>query len=153
MLFTLAQLRKLPMPYKFQDDINIKDDLVGVEGILDIQNLIINGTISLIDDDSYKIAFNLKCTLVLESAISLKEIPYELDIDFTEYFSKEDDDESFMINGQTLDTKEAIITNILINKPVNISGSDEVFYDEDDTFEDDEEDNINEAFKSLKDLL
>ena len=153
MRFTLAQLNKLQLPYEFIDDVDLKDDLIGLEGILDIKSLNVKGKIKSEFNGIYKIGFDLQCVLVLECAISLKPVEYEIETSFDEEFSLNENDDCFLINGQTLDTKEAIITNILINKPVNISGSDELFYDEDDTFEDDEEDNINEAFKSLKDLL
>ena len=55
------------------------------------------------------------------------------------------------IEGQTLDTKEAIISIILENKPA--SQSNESFEDQNDDFDEEEDKGINPAFASLKDLL
>ena len=67
-------------------------------------------------------------------------------------FLQSDDtiEEAFIITGQTLDTKEAVVTNVLIQKPMTV-------YAEGISFEDEgsieEEDTINPAFAKLKDLL
>ena len=89
---------------------------------------------------------------MLECAISLKPVEYEIETSFDEEFSLNENDDCFLINGQTLDTKEAIITNLLINKPVRVISDGESFDDEDDHFED-EETVSNNPFESLKDLL
>lgn len=152
MRFTLAQLNKLQLPYEFIDDVDLKDDLIGLEGILDIKSLNVKGKIKSEFNGIYKIGFDLQCVLVLECAISLKPVEYEIETSFDEEFSLNENDDCFLINGQTLDTKEAIITNLLINKPVRVIADGESFDDEDDHFEE-EETPSNNPFKSLKDLL
>lgn len=152
MRFTLAQLNKLQLPYEFIDDVDLKDDLIGLEGILDIKSLNVKGKIKSEFNGIYKIGFELQCVLVLECAISLKPVEYEIETSFDEEFSLNENDDCFLINGQTLDTKEAIITNLLINKPVRVIADGESFEDEDDHFED-EETVSNNPFESLKDLL
>ncbi len=152
MRFTLAQLNKLQLPYEFIDDVDLKDDLIGLEGILDIKSLNVKGKIKSEFNGIYKIGFDLQCVLVLECAISLKPVEYEIETSFDEEFSLNENDDCFLINGQTLDTKEAIITNLLINKPVRVISDGESFDDEDDHFED-EETVSNNPFESLKDLL
>ena len=152
MRFTLAQLNKLQLPYEFIDDVDLKDDLIGLEGILDIKSLNVKGKIKSEFNGIYKIGFDLQCVLVLECAISLKPVGYEIETSFDEEFSLNENDDCFLINGQTLDTKEAVITNLLINKPVRVISDGESFDDEDDHFED-EETVSNNPFESLKDLL
>lgn len=152
MRFTLAQLNKLQLPYEFIDNVDLKDDLIGLEGILDIKSLNVKGKIKSEFNGIYKIGFDLQCVLVLECAISLKPVEYEIETSFDEEFSLNENDDCFLINGQTLDTKEAIITNLLINKPVRVISDGESFDDEDDHFED-EETVSNNPFESLKDLL
>lgn len=150
MKFALAELNKLKFPYHFEEEMDLKEDLVGLEDILDIKDTKVSETMYYLSEGKYKIDFEVKSHLVVESAISLKEIPLDLNIAFTETFNTKDDDESFKINGQTLDTKEAVITNILINKPMSQSLEGEVLENE---MEEEKEEKINEAFKSLKDLL
>lgn len=149
MKFALAELQKFKFPYEFSETLDLSADLVGIEDILAVSNTEVSGIIRYISDEKYKIDFIVKTKLILESSISLKEIPYDLNIEFSENFSYLDDDESFKFNGQTLDTKEAIITNILINKPMSQSLEDESFVSEGE----EETEYVNEAFKSLKDLL
>lgn len=154
MRFTLAQLRKFTMPYAFSDDVDLKS-LIGFESILDITNLKIEGVINRVDNETYEITFKLVCDLVLECAITLKPVPYHIDTEFKEIFATDESDEAFKIDGQTLDTQEAIITNLLINKPVNVYAEGASFTDEDEKFPDEveEERKVNPAFESLKDLL
>lgn len=151
MRFTLAQLRKFQMPYSFTED-EVFDELVGFEGIISIPKLHVEGIINRIDNETYEISFNLVSDLILECAITLKEVPYHIECSFKEIFATDESDEAFKINGQTLDTKEAIITNLLINKPMQVYADGAEFVDENEDFPE-EEKVKNPAFASLKDLL
>ena len=153
MRFTLSQLLKLPMPYEFSESLDLNDDLVGLEGILKVLSCNVKGIINRIDDENYEIDFHIESDLILECAISLNEVPYSVSTDCSETFSTTESDETFTISKQTLDTKEAVITNLLLAKPMNVYAPGVTFEDENDEFEEAEEDNINPAFASLKELL
>jgi uncharacterized metal-binding protein YceD (DUF177 family) len=150
--FTIAQLRKLSMPYQFSEDIDLSSDLNGLEDILKILSTHVTETVYNRGDDSYRIDFSIDCNLVLSDSITLEEIEYPIKVSASEVFStNEDEDDAFLIEGITLDTKEAIITNILCNKPMSITNyEDEISDVEEDNKEDD---HVNPAFASLKDLL
>ena len=152
MKFTIAQLRKLSMPYQFSEDIDLSSDLNGLEDILKVLSTHVTETIYNRGDDSYRIDFSIDCNLVLSDSITLEEIEYPIKVSASEVFStNEDEDDAFLIEGITLDTKEAIITNILCNKTMSITNSDIEINDvEEDSKEDD---HVNPAFASLKDLL
>ncbi len=152
MKVTLAALNKLGFPYHFEEDLDLTEDLKGLEDILKVNNTNVKGSIFKINEDTYKVSFKVSSSLVLESSISLKEVLFNLDINFEEYFTTDiNAEDAFVIEGQTLDTKEAVITNILINKPMSQSLADEEFESAEEVVE--EEPKVNEAFKSLKDLL
>ena len=91
----------------------------------------------------------------MEDSISLKEIPYLIETTAEEIFSTDASMEDvFVIDGITIDTKEAILTNILINKPMSVTNEEfESDFDEDEDVEEVSEEYINPAFASLKDLL
>ncbi len=151
MKFALAQLKKLNMPYHYSEELDLNPDLVGVEDILQVKETKVEGIINEIDKELYEINFQVSCNLILECAISLKEVPYTLNINFSEKFSTNPDyEDSFLIDKQTLDTKEAIITNILIAKPSKVYAPGVEFISDEEEIK---EENVNEAFKSLKDLL
>ena len=148
MRFTLAQLKKISMPYSYEETLDLSSDLNGSEDIIKCSPCDVKSTIMNRGDDTYKVAFNIKVILTLEDAVSLKQIDYPIEIDAEEIFSTDESDEdAFLIDGITLDTKEAIVANILINKPMSTTVED--FVSDDDT----EEEKINPAFASLKDLL
>ena len=150
MRFTLAQLRKFNMPYEYDEQIDLKSDLVGLEDIVDSSICNVHSVIRDRGDGSFKINFKINLTLTLEDAVSLSHIEFPIDIDAEEIFSDDESiEDAFLIEGITLDTKEAIVANILINKPMTTS-NEEFNSDIDD---EPKEEKINPAFASLKDLL
>ena len=150
MRFTLAQLRKFNMPYEYDEQIDLKSDLVGLEDIVDSSICNVHSVIRDRGDGSFKINFKINLTLPLEDAVSLSHIEFPIDIDAEEIFSDDESiEDAFLIEGITLDTKEAILANILINKPMTTSN--EEFNSDID--EEPTEEKINPAFASLKDLL
>lgn len=148
MRFTLAQLKKISMPYSYDEVLDLSADLDGLEDIIKTSPCEVSSTIMNRGDDTYKIVFKIKIILTLEDSVSLKHIDYPIDIDAEEIFSNDESNEdAFLIDGITLDTKEAIVANILINKPMSTTFED--FTSDDDS----KEEKINPAFASLKDLL
>ena len=152
MKFTLAQLRKYSMPYSFDESLDLSEELNGFEDIISAGPCNVHTVIRERGIDTYLLSFNIKVELKMQDAVTLEEIPYVIETAAEEIFTTDEEiEDAFIIDGITIDTKEAILTNILINKPMSVSDSD--FIDESEDFEESEEDNINPAFASLKDLL
>lgn len=153
MKFTIAQLRKLSMPYHFEEDIDLSSDLCGLEDIIKVTSCHVDSTIKDRGDGSYRIDFEINCNLVLSDSITLDEILYPVSTKTSEIFTTDDSiEDAFLIEGITLDTKEAIISAILCEKPMSITTSDmSGSVVEEDNEKD--EDKVNPAFASLKDLL
>ena len=150
MKFTLAQLRKLSFPYEYDETLDLSSELNGLEDILSSGLCKIHTAINLAGEEDYVLNFQIEIDLNVQDAISLKEIPLHLDITSKEVYSKDTErDDCTVIEGLTLDTREAIIAAILENKPMVTSN--EEF--EDEIVDEDEEEKINPAFASLKDLL
>ena len=150
MKWALAQLNKIQMPYTFDECLDLSE-LNGFENIKSIANVNVRTTIKEYGDDLYQCEFKIKADIELEDSVSLEVINYHIDTEATELYStNEDMDDATIIDTNTLDTKEAIIAAILSEKPVSISNYDFIDESDDDT---EEEDNINPAFASLKDLL
>ena len=150
MKFTLAQLRKLSFPYEYDETLDLSKELNGLEDILSSGLCNIHTAINLAGEEDYVLNFQIVIDLNVQDAISLKEIPLHLDITSKEVYSKDTErDDCTVIEGLTLDTREAIIAAILENKPM-VSSNEEF---EDEIVDEDEEEKINPAFASLKDLL
>jgi len=156
MRLALAQLRKLRFPYEMEEDMDLSEDLNGYEDIRESGIAHITYKITMLDTDKYLIHMNINIDLVLESAISLKPINKSIHAESDEVYMQDPPFESDInpFDGQTLDTKEAIITNILCEKPMRSILEGEEFESGDDVLDQEEDPNkINPAFASLADLL
>lgn len=151
MRLTLAQLRKLPMPYKCSEQLDLSVELNHFEDIISIQPIEVTYEIKERGIDTYLLNFHFDADLILECAITLEEVPYHIAADAEELFSTDESyEDAFIIENQTLDTKEAVLTNLLIQKPMKVTLEDASFEDEEN---DEVEEKINPAFAKLKDLL
>ena len=155
MKLTLAQLRKLQMPYRYSEELDLKEELVDFEDIIDTSLVHVDYEIRERGIDTYLVEFKYEVTLTMQCSITLNEVEYVISEEGSEIFSTTDEVEDvFLIEGQTLDTKEAILTNVLINKPMTVSTEGAEFIsDEEPEVEEFEEEQINPAFAGLKNLL
>ena len=154
MRFTLAQLRKLQMPYKVFEKLDLSADLDNFEDIIRTSNVEVNYEIRERGLDTYLVTFNFKVELIMQCSISLKEVPFTIEGNAEELFSTNDNlEDVFLIEGQTLDTYEAVLTNVLINKPMTVVAEGVDFESDEEPEEDTQEEKINPAFAKLKDLL
>ena len=148
MKFALAQLRKLSLPYTYEEELDLSSDLCGTEDILKCDTCYVKTTINMGGDDTYLCEFEIKINLTLEDSITLDEIPYNIDVNSSELYTKDETiEDATYLDTETLDTKEAIIQIILSEKPMAQSLTS---YEEEN---EEEEEYINPAFASLKDLL
>jgi uncharacterized metal-binding protein YceD (DUF177 family) len=153
MKYAIPQLRKFKMPLRETSEIDFSQELNGFEDVLSSSKALVDETLSQISEDTYNLKASIKITLTLQSAISLKEVPYAidtvLDIEYTTNKGTEDSD-AIVIENNTIDTYDAILTEILCQKPMTVTLDGEEFIDE--APEDDTE-KINPAFQGLADLL
>lgn len=149
MRITLAQLLKTSMPFTFNEKLDVSTSLVGLEDILETSLADVSYVFSKLDDETYLIRIKIEVDLVLEGPVTLERYPKHIVVESDEIYSKRlYNDDSFVIEGQTIDTSEAVVMNILLAKPMRIT--DEEFQD-DDLLE--QEEYVNPAFANLKDLL
>ena len=139
------------MPYSFDEELNLDDELQGFEDIIRLSPCKVSTTIKERGEETYLCEFHINVDLVLSDSVTLEEIPYKIDVNSSEVFTKDTNNEdATIIEKETLDTKEAIITIILSEKPMTTSLSD---YEEDIDSQESNEEYVNPAFASLKDLL
>ena len=142
------------MPYRYSEELDLKDDLVDFEDIIDTSLVHVDYEIRERGIDTYLVEFKYEVTLTMQCSITLNEVEYVISEEGSEIFSTTDEVEDvFLIEGQTLDTKEAILTNVLINKPMTVSTEGAEFISDEEPEEDIEEEKINPAFAGLKNLL
>lgn len=152
MKFTLAQLRKFNMPYSYSEDLDLSKDLNGFEDIKSSSLCHVDYIIKERGDETYLVEFKYQIDLVLEDSVSLEEIPYQIKDESSElYTTDKENSDATIIEGITLDTYEAVLTEVLSSKPMSITNHQ--FEDDSADYEEEEEDKINPAFANLKDLL
>ena len=78
-------------------------------------------TIDKIDDETYRIVYTIKTVLTLQCALTLDPVLYEYEKKFDEVYSKVENDEYFLIEKNTIDLTDMVWTNILIEKPINVT--------------------------------
>ena len=115
MRLALAQLRKLTLPYKVSEDLDLSEDLNGYEDIISSEPAHVDYVITEVSLDKYLVKMDITINLVIESAISLRHLNKSISCTSEEIYVQNpgiDEDVNPFI-GQTLDTKEAVLTNML----------------------------------------
>ncbi len=148
MKWAVPELRRLNR-VTYNDTLELNDDIVGFNGCKSISAVSISGDGKVIDKDKFEFRFNIKASMVLTCAVSLLDVNYDIDLNCEEIFAfdNSDNDDYNIIDGQTIDLKDVVITNIIINIPMKIVKEGyENLNDNDENVE-----KINPAFASLAD--
>lgn len=152
MKYTILELKKLNLPLNEVTEFDFSEELNGFEDILSSSKATVEETLTKLNDDYFHLKAHIKIDLVLESAITLEKVPYAIDtilnVDYTTLQNVTDED-AIIVENNTIDTYDAILTEILCQKPMTAKNPGEEF--ESDLEE--EEDKINPAFASLADFL
>jgi uncharacterized metal-binding protein YceD (DUF177 family) len=152
MKYTISQLRKLNLPLYEESEFDFSNDLNGFEDILSSSKAAVKETLSKLDDNLYHLNAHIKIDLVLESSITLKKVPYAIDTILDVDYTTQDvtDEDAILVENGTIDTTDAILTEILCQKPMTVRNQGEEF--ESDSVEE-AKDDVNPAFAGLADLL
>ncbi len=148
MKWSIQQLRKIQtFPYCFSTILDFKELAAQVSDIIDIHDVTVNGEIIRIDDETYRFKYHIHAPLVLECAKTLDPVDYLFEKDYDEVYSLQENDEYFLIEKNTIDLYVMVWSNILIEKPINVTleNADEILrergiiLDDTELLDDDEE--------------
>lgn len=133
---------------KFEFVLDFSDKIENTD-ILAISKVDVYGDYDVYDSSEFIFNINIKCALTLQCAITLKEVPFKIDIEVEEVFSLERDENSNTIEGITIDLLPIIWSNIILEMPMRVVSEDayENFELDNTEFEEDE---IENAFSNLK---
>lgn len=152
MKYTLQELRKISLPKTETNEYDLNDDLKGVEDILSVTSCKVKESINMLSFDVFELKLSIDCKLNVACSVTGQEIPLDIKTDTCLYYTtdKESAIESgfIYVEGNTIDTKEEIISEILIQKPMSSKLDGIEFEDEQEV-----EEKINPAFASLKDYF
>lgn len=150
MKWTISELVKQSnIDNTFDEVIDMHSYIEGTD-ILDITSVHISGDFEIYDQEEFNFLLNIKCTLTLPCAITLKPVVFEVDLEVEEVFTTYEDENTRKIDGITIDLLPIVWSNIYLEKPIRViseNAYDEADYVLDEPVEKGEQ--INEVFASL----
>lgn len=125
MKWSLQQLQKISnFPYKFNEILDLSEQVKSVSDIYEIKPVEVTGEINRIDEDTYRFVYRIKVILVLQCALTLDPIEYDFDNTYDEIYSTIPNDDYYLVEKNTIDTSVMVLSNILIDKPINVTKPD-----------------------------
>lgn len=122
MKWTIQQLRKIQkFPFEFEYEFDFKKDIEGINDIYDIGLVKVNGKMYSVDEDTYRLVYHIEAPLTLQCSLTLDPVNYLFNEDYDEIHSPYPSDDCFLIENSTLDLREIVWSNIIIDKPINVS--------------------------------
>lgn len=127
MKWSLQQLQKItkfPYNFKLESDFHKFLDEIKNTGtetdILDVLSVDCQVCISKIDYQTFKFDYDIKANLLLECALTLEPVEYNMDLQISETYSKNPEEEMYSFDGNSIDTELAVWSNIVINIPIRV---------------------------------
>lgn len=123
MKWSVQQLQKLTSsPLTFVEDLDFTENARDVSDILEIKKLKVSGEITMLKLGTFRVKYHILAPLVLECSLTLEPVDYLFDKTYDEIFSTDatDDDDTFLIEKNTLDLDSAVWSNIIIDKPLSV---------------------------------
>jgi len=150
MKWTIQELTKLQnINNEFEGFVDLASYIEKTD-IIKISPVEINGSFEIYDNSLYEFYFDIRCTLTLACAITLVEVPYEIDISVEEIFSSDINDDYNNIDGITIDLLPIIWSNIILEKPMRVLSKDAYLNHQEETVDLEVEEDINQVFANLK---
>lgn len=124
MKWSLQQLHKLSISeIAFDFTLDFKEEVSHIDDVLDIADVQVTGTAQHLYDDRFEFFLHIQTTLTLEDARSLDPVEFMVEMDVIEVFDVENpyDEDIHLIEKNTVDLKDVIWENILLEKPMRYS--------------------------------
>lgn len=122
MKFTVAQIKKrIHQEPTFEEVLDLREYVPKDDDVMDVKKTYVLGHMSIDgEDELFNFDLQIKTTLIVACARTLK--PVELPLDFTvrETFSHDTRDEYRSIDGITIDLSPIIWSNIYLEKPMRV---------------------------------
>ena len=128
MIINLTKLiTNLSKEININDEIEIDKSYIENSDIKDISKIKVSGKI-IQSHDNFELQLNIKCTLILTCSISLKDVPYTIDISVNETIGESNDsidiEENNKIINNTIDLIPIIWQNIILEVPLKVISPD-----------------------------
>ncbi len=136
MKWTIDQLNKIASSLEIDEVIDYSKDIEEYNDIYKISDTIVTGGCRVIAEDTFMFDVNIVATLTMACAVTLEEVEYKIDINDDIIFAPNHDldDDAYLIDGITIDLRNAIFDTIIVNKPMKIvkKGAENLFKSEEE---------------------
>lgn len=123
MKWSLQQLHKFAnQDLEFSGEYDFSDYIESIGDVYDISIAKVSGRAHHLYDDRFEFFLNIKVVLVLEDARTLDPVDFPLDLEVIEVFdiNNEDDEDIRLIEKNTIDLKDIVWENIILEKPIRV---------------------------------
>ena len=125
MKWSLQQLLKInKFPHYFEETLDLSKEIEDIEDIYEIGPVNITGSINRLDHETYQFVYRIQVKLVLQCALTLDPVEYLFEEDYDEIYSTQESDDYILIEKNTIDTYQMAWSNIIIDKPINVTRPD-----------------------------
>lgn len=135
-MFTLLELQKKTDGISFDEHLDIKESLMEREAsILDIKAVVAKGQVRY-EAGLYLLNYDLSYQITLPSSRSMEAVELQQELSVSELFIKEedvmihqdivDDELVLILDKDSIDLKESVVDNILLNIPLKVLSKEEL---------------------------
>ena len=109
----------------FNESLEYDEYIKNFSDILKMDNVLCSGSGQAISNDTFRFDLHIKTTMYLEDCWTLEEVPYDIDIEIEEVFTKDprlvtDDNDYRYIERNTIDLYDVVWENVILEKPISI---------------------------------
>jgi uncharacterized protein len=120
MKFAVNQIEKFAKPYHFAYDFDLYNALVNKNDILAVKKCHVEGDIREPRHQEFLVSLDIDLELIMQCAVSLEEVFYPMHIVTDVVFSYDEVDDYYLIDKNTVNIDDAVLTEVLINLPLRV---------------------------------
>ena len=109
----------------FNEKLNYDEYIKNFSDIIRMDDVLCVGRGQAISNDTFKFSLHIETVMYLEDCWTLEEVPYPVNIDIDEVFTKDtrlvtDDNDYRYIERNTIDLYDVVWENVILEKPISI---------------------------------
>ena len=109
----------------FNESLSYDEYIKNFSDIIRMDEVLCSGTGQQVTSDTFRFDLHIKTTMYLEDCWTLEEVPYDIDIEIEEVFTKDsrlvtDDNDYRYIERNTIDLYDVVWENVILEKPISI---------------------------------
>ena len=110
---------------EFNESLNYDEYIKNFSDIIRMDDVSCSGFGQAVSNDTFRFQLHISTTMYLEDCWTLEEVPYPVNVDIEEVFTKDmrlisDDNDYRYIERNTIDLYDVVWENVILEKPISI---------------------------------